>query len=169
MFDNVPCCTEDRTVAENESLDLGDAYAERWEVPLHFLRKGGPPKLVAGKAERSLDGEIRKALKQWQERGITLSNVLAARNSPTAMRELVRRSQGHPYLQLLAAAARVGGDSGQSTLEGWIHAILDKFSDQCCFRLAGTGNLQTFEDVQQARHFRPVPVRVKLRAPTAIS
>jgi len=136
-------------MAENESLDLGGAYAQRWDVPFESVRKGGECKDVARKVESALYSGLRKTLKQLQEFGVSLSDLLSQRNSRQALRRLIRKTQGHQYVQLFDAAVASSGTSEGECLRGWVDAILDKVSDQICHRVAGTENWPTFYDVQE--------------------
>lgn len=136
-------------MAENESLDLGGAYAQRWDAPFRSVRKGASCKDVARAVEKALRSGLRKTLSQLQEYGISLSDLLAQRDSRQTLRQLIRKTQGHQYVQLFAAAAASSGTSAGECLRGWIDAILDKVSDQICHRVTGTENWPTFYDVQQ--------------------
>jgi queuosine biosynthesis protein QueC len=60
-------------MAENESLDLGSSGAQRWSLPLTAFQNGEPCEQIAPKYSKSLIGGLRKALKQFQERGVTLA------------------------------------------------------------------------------------------------
>jgi hypothetical protein len=135
-------------MAENESLDLGGAYAKRWDVPFDAVQKGASGKDVARTIERALYPGLRRALKQLNEYGVTLSDLLAQRHSRHAMQQLIRKTQGHEYVQLFDAAAAATGPSEGQCLRAWIDAILDKVSDQICHRVTGRENWATFYDVQ---------------------
>ena len=74
-------------MAENESLDLGGAYAKRWDVPLDSVRKGAPCNEVARKVETALHSGLRKSLIQWQENGVSLRKA----KSNSACRSSARR------------------------------------------------------------------------------
>ncbi len=64
-------------MAENESLDLGGAYAKRWDVPFGFVSKGASSKEVVRKVESALYSGLRKTVKQLQqEYGVSLSDLL---------------------------------------------------------------------------------------------
>lgn len=136
-------------MAENESLDLGGAYAKRWDIPFESVRKGDSCKDVAKKIEKALYTGVRKSLKQWEEYGTSLAELLRLRASPQAMRGLIRKTHGHHYAQMFAAAVAISGPSEAECLRGWLDAILDKVSDQICLRVAGKENWPTFYDIQE--------------------
>lgn len=136
-------------MAENESLDLGGAYAKRWDVPFDSVRRGASCKDVARKVESALYSGLRKTLKQLEECGVSLSDLLSRRNSRQAVRQLIRKAQGHQYVQLFDAAVASSGTSEGECLRGWVDAIFDKVSDQICHRVAGKENWPTFYDVQK--------------------
>lgn len=130
---------EGHRVAENESLELGGAYAKRWEVPLAFVKKGASSEVVTRKLDHALVAGLRKTLKQLQGYGVTLSDMLAARSSRQALKQLIRKTEGHEYVHLFADATAMASDpSTAECLRGWIDAILDKISDQICHRVAGS-------------------------------
>lgn len=81
-------------MAENESLELGGAYAKRWEVPLAFVKKGASREVVTRKLDHALVAGLRKTLKQLQEYSVTLSDMLAARSSRQALKQLIRKTEG---------------------------------------------------------------------------
>src|SRR5882724_6978294 len=115
-----------QTMAENESLDLGGAYAKRWDVPFDSVRKRGSCDVVARKVERSLCGGLRNAIKQLREYGVSLSDLLAQRHSRQALRQSIRKTQGHHCVELFAAAAAVSAAPERECLRAWIDAIVDK-------------------------------------------
>jgi len=139
-------------MAENESLDLGGAYAKRWDVPFDSVRKGESCRDVARKVESAMYSGLRKSLKQLQEYGVTLADLLAQRNSRQALRQLIRKTQGHHYVELFDAAVASSGTSEGECLRGWVDAIFDKVSDQICHRVAGKENWPTFYDVHSFMH-----------------
>ncbi len=136
-------------MAENESLDLGGAYANRWDAVFASVNKGASTEDVAKKVERALYSGIRKTLKQLQEYGVSLADLLAQRHSGQALRQFVRRTQGHQYVQLFQAAAAASGPTEGECLRSWVDSILDKVMDQICHRVAGTEHWPSFFDVQE--------------------
>ncbi len=89
-------------MAENESLDLGNPYAWRWKSVYEAVRKGQSGEQVAKKAGKKLHEGLRKALKQLAEKGTSLETLLANRDSPSALQQFVKRSEGHDYAVLFA-------------------------------------------------------------------
>jgi len=135
-------------MAENESLDLGGPYARRWDVPFDSVRNGGSCKDATHEVEKALYGGLRKSLKQWNEYGVSLSDLLNQRDSKQGLRNIIRKMQGHQYARLFAAAAASSGPSQRECLRCWVDAILDTMFDQICHRLADKENCPTFYDVQ---------------------
>jgi len=136
-------------MAENESLDLGAAYSKRWDKPFNALLNGAPCDNVAAEMRKSLYGGIKKARTQFREHGAPLADFLAARNSRPQLRQLVRKTEGHRYAQLLESSAHASGPTPEDCLHGWCEAILDCVIDQFCLRAAGNENRPTFFEVKQ--------------------
>ncbi len=136
-------------MAENESLDLGAAYAQRWDKAFQAVRKGEPCDEVAAKVRRALYGGINKARKQFREQGDSLADFLSARGSRPQLRQLVRKTEGHQYAQLLESSAHTSGPTVEDCVHGWVEAILDCVIEQICHRVAGTENWPTFFDVKE--------------------
>jgi hypothetical protein len=137
-------------MAENESLDLGGAYAKRWDAPFAAIQKGASVTDVSRKFEEALGGGLRKALKQMKkDYGVSLTELLEQRQSRPALRQLLQRTYGHLYVQLFVAAAAASGPSQRECLRGWVDAILDRMFDQISHRVAGRENWPTFGDVQE--------------------
>jgi hypothetical protein len=140
-------------MAENESLELGSSYAKRWEAPCTAIQHGEPCEKVASKVSRALCGGLRKALKQIQKRGVTLADLLNARDSRPRLRQLVRQTEGHQYAQLFESAAHASGPTVEECLRGWMEAILDKISDQICLRVVETDQSRTLLAVAKRSRF----------------
>ena len=82
-------------MAENESLDLDSS--PRMRLVLDAFRKGASCQEVSRRLENALIGGLRKALKQFQEKGVTLADLLKSRGCPQRIRQLLRQAQGHDY------------------------------------------------------------------------
>jgi hypothetical protein len=136
-------------MAENESLDLGSSYAQRWNAPFTGVLNGDPAETVAPKVSKAIYGGVRKALKQFLEHGVTLADLLDARNSRPRLRQLVQQTAGHQYGQLFEAAAHASGGAAVDCLRGWLEAILDKACDQICLHVAETDDSRTFFDLKK--------------------
>jgi hypothetical protein len=134
---------------ENESLDLGGSYSQRWDKAFQAIRRGAPCGKVAGQVRNALYGGINKARKQFRERGAPLADFLAARGLRPHLRQLVRKTEGHHYAQLLESAAHASVPDAEQCLRGWVEAIVDRVIDQMCHRVAGTENWPTFFDVKE--------------------
>jgi hypothetical protein len=133
-------------MAENESLDLDSS--PRMRVVFDAILKGASYQEVSSKFENALIGGLRKALKQFQEKGVTLADLLKSRDCPQEFRQLLRKTEGHDYARIFADAATVSGPTETDCLAGWIDAVLDKMTDQICHRVAGTENWPTIDEVQ---------------------
>ncbi len=136
-------------MAENESLDLGSSYAKRWDAAFTAAQNGDPCEKVAPKVSKALYDGVRKALKQFQEHGITLSDLLDARDSRQRLRQLIRQIGGHQYAQLFESAAHASGPTAKDCVQGWVEAILDKVFDQICLRITETDESRTFFDLKE--------------------
>jgi hypothetical protein len=138
-------------MAENESLDLGGAYAKRWDVPFESIRKGASFKDAARKVEGALYSGLRKTLQQLsKDYGVSLQDLLTQRHSPQGLRQLIRKTRGHQYVEFFAAAAMASGPSDGECLRGWVEAMLDRVFDQISHRVTGKDNLPSFFDVEDS-------------------
>lgn len=133
-------------MAENESLDL--STSPRMRVVFDAVRNGSSSIEAATKLEKALIGGLRKALKQFREKGVRLADLLKSRGCPQALRLLLRKVQGHDYARLFAEVAATSGPTEKDCLAGWIDAVLDKVMDQICHRVAGSEHHPTIDDVQ---------------------
>lgn len=123
-------------MAENESLDLGGAYAKRWDVPFESIRKGASCKDAARKVEGALYSGLRKTLQQLlKDYGVSLQDLLTQRHSPHSLHQLIRKTRGHQYVEFFAAASAISGPSDGECLRGWVEAILDRVFDQISHRV----------------------------------
>ncbi|MEX2139679.1 MAG: hypothetical protein WD894_10485 [Pirellulales bacterium] len=135
-------------MAENESLDLGAAYSQRWDKLFSAIRKDASCGEVAAEVRKALYGGVNKARKQFREYGAPLADFLAARASRRQLRQLVRKTEGHEYAQLFESSAHASGAASEDCIRGWMEAILDRVIDQICLRVAGTENWPTIFDVK---------------------
>jgi hypothetical protein len=133
-------------MAENESLDLDSS--PRMRVVFDAFRNGASCPEVSSKLEHALIGGLRKALKQFREKGVTLADLLKSRDCPQVLRQLLRKTQGHDYARLFADAAATSGPTETDCVAGWIDAVLDKVTDQIYHRVAGSEHHPTIDDVQ---------------------
>jgi hypothetical protein len=135
-------------MAENESLDLGSSYAKRWDPAFTAFKNGDPCEKVASKISKALYGGLRKALKQFQEHEVSLSDLLDACGSRQRLHQLVRQLGGHQYAQLLESAAHASGPSAEGRIRGFIGAILDKMFDHFCLLVAEKDDTRNFFDLK---------------------
>src|SRR5437763_16937091 len=113
------------TMAENESLDLGTSYSQRWEATVAAIRGRAPCAAVAARVRKALYGGVNKARKQFRGRGAPLADFLAARGSRQQLRQVVRKTGGHHYAHLLESSAHASGATAKDCLRGWGDAILN--------------------------------------------
>jgi hypothetical protein len=92
---------------------------------------------------------VRKALKQFREHGVTLADLLHARDSRQRLRQLIRQTEGHQYAQLFESAAHASGSTVEDCLRGWVEAVIDKVFDQINLRVTETDDSRTFFDLKQ--------------------
>jgi hypothetical protein len=136
-------------MAENESLDLGASYSQRWQATVAAIRGGAPCGAVAARVRKALYGGINKARTQFREHGAPLVDFLAARGSRPQLRQLVRKNEGHHYAQEFESSAHASGPSAEECLRGWVEGLLDRVIDQICLRVAGTEMYPTFFDAKR--------------------
>ncbi len=136
-------------MAENESLDLGSSGAKRWEASFTAMQSRDPCEKVAPKISKALYSGIRKALKEFQEHGVKLADLLNARHSRQQLHQVVRQTAGHQYAQLFESAAHASGPADKDCLRGWVEAVLDKVFDQICLRVAETDESRTFFELRE--------------------
>ncbi|MCI0738755.1 MAG: hypothetical protein L0Y72_06910 [Gemmataceae bacterium] len=136
-------------MAENESLDLAASHSQRWRASCSAILRKAPLSAVVGKIRKALYGGINKARKQFRNCGVGLGDFLAFQGSRIKLRELVRKTEGHHYSQLLESSAHASAPTAEDGLRGWGEAILDRVFDQVSHRVAGTDNWPTFFDVKK--------------------
>lgn len=137
-------------MAENESLDLGNPGAQRWNQVHDAVRKGQPIEDVAKKVRRKLPAALRKAFKEFAEKGVSFEDFLANRHERRALRGLVRRCQGHEYAHLFleTATAEAGGDD-RHVVAAYLDGIVERVTDQIAQTVAGTPQWPSFPDIRQ--------------------
>ena len=136
-------------MAENESLDLGNPGAQRWNQVHDAVRKGQPVEDVAKKVRRKLPAALRKAFKEFAEKDVSLEDFLANRHDPRALRGFVRKCQGHEYAHLFleTAAAEAGGDD-EHVIAAYLDGIIERVTDQIAQSVAGTSQWPSFHDIR---------------------
>ncbi len=138
-------------MAENESLDLGNPGAQRWKQVHDAVRKGQPVENVANKVERTLPAALRKAFKEFAEKGVSFKEFLANRDDPGALLRLVRKCQGHEYAHLFVetTAAEPASDD-RRLVAAYLDGIIERVTDQIAQTVAGTRQWPSFPDI---RHY----------------
>jgi hypothetical protein len=123
-------------MAENESLDPDNRYGRRWDAVFGAVRRGEPFDKVVQRVRRALYRGLRNALKQFAEYGVTLQMLLENRDSPQALRQFVRKTQGHEYVQHFAdvAAASSLCDT-EGLLQAFVGAIWESVGDRIVLKV----------------------------------
>lgn len=136
-------------MAENESLDLGNPNARRWDAVYDAIRKGQPCEKVAKQVRTKLHQGLRKALKQFAEKGVSLEDLLNHRDSPASLRQFLKKSGGHEYIELFAetALAEKGSDTHQF-LEAFVGGVWETISDQIAQNVINSERWSNFVDVE---------------------
>jgi len=134
-------------VAENESLDLSNA--RRWDEVCNGIRDGMPWEKIAPKVSKKLHDALRKVFKQLAEKGVLFEHLLAARESPGALNQLVKKSGNHPYAVLfwdVCFSERTKEAAG--VLKSFVWAAWETVSDQIEHRLASPAGGRSLVDLQ---------------------
>ncbi len=90
-------------MAENESLDLKSPHAQRWNAVRDAAPKGASCQNVGSVTRAKLYQAIRKVRKQFKKYGVSTADFLAARGKPRALRDLLRKTEGHEFAELLTS------------------------------------------------------------------
>ncbi len=142
-------------MAENESLDLNSPNARRWNVVGDAARKGGSCEHVGSLTRKTILKAIRKVVRQFEGYGVTTADFLAVRDSPSAVKGLLRLTKHHPYAELLVVVIdSYPGAAPTDCLHWWVNAILDKVFDQIGLSLGGSEVFPSFFDTRS--YFREV-------------
>jgi hypothetical protein len=136
-------------MAENESLDLGGPYAQRWNPVANGFKNGDSVDQLCRLVETALRGGLRKVLKQLAEKGVSFAELMRCRHSPTLLKQLLRRLDGHQYARLFESAATASGPTGVDCTRRWIDSILETVMDQIGYQMGGTENWPSAYEVQE--------------------
>ncbi len=140
---------EETAVAENESLDLGSHNARRWDEVYNGIRDGTPWEKVAPKVSKKLHDALRKVFKQLAEKGVPFEQLLAARESPGALNQLVKKSGNHPYAVLFRdVCLSESTKEAAEVLKSFVWAAWETVSDQIEHRLASPAGGRSLVDLQ---------------------
>jgi len=134
-------------MAENESLDLSSPHARRWDAVRDAAGKGAPWERVASLASKKLYDALRRVVKQFKRNNVTVGDFLRVRGAPRMSRDLLRKTQGHPYAEsLISVLNSMPSSSETQCLEGWLRAVSERVFDQIGLKLLGTDHFpSTFE------------------------
>jgi hypothetical protein len=142
-------------MAENESLDLNSHNARRSNVVGDAARNGGSCQHVGSLTRKTFLKAIRKVVREFEGYGVTTADFLAARDSPSAAKGLLRITKHHPYAELLVTVIdSYPGAAPTDCLHRWGNAILDTMFDQIGLSLGGSEVFPSFFDTQS--YFRAV-------------
>jgi hypothetical protein len=146
-----------RSMAENESLDLKSPYAQRWNAVRDAARKGASCQKIAILTRKRLYAALRRVRKQFKEYGVSIADFFASRRSLPALRGLLRKTERHPYAEVLVGVLNSSPTSTEhECLKKWGHAILDMVFDGIGAGLVGTERFPSaFESLtlfRQVRH-----------------
>lgn len=125
-------------MAENESLDLADPGGQRWRHVLDAVRKRKTPEEVAKQIELKLPKALRKAFKEFLEKGVSFEQLLENRNDQKKLQQMARKCGSHEYANLFAETAAIsGGKTDSEMLISYFNGILDRIADQITHEVAG--------------------------------
>lgn len=145
-------------MAENESLDLKSPHAQRWNAVRDAARKGASCQKVGSVTRTKLYEAIRKVRKQFKEYGVSTADFLTARGKPRTLRDLLRKTGGHEFAELLISVLGSNPDAtDRDCLKHWLRGVLDKMFSQIGHEVAGSDRfpslfdtLMFFEEVQDS-------------------
>lgn len=90
------------------------------------VRKGASIQEIMAVTEATLIKAVRKVLVEFQLCGVTTADLLAARDDRKALRNLLRKTKGHAYAELLIGVLDSSpGVSDTECLKRWGDAMLD--------------------------------------------
>lgn len=136
-------------MAENESLDLGSPNARRWDDIFNGIQNGTPWEKVAPKVSKKLHDALRKVFKQLAKKGVPFEQLLAARESPGALNQLVKKTGNHPFAVLFRDVCfSENGTDTVGVLKSFVCGVWETISDQIEHRLASAD--RTLVDLQIA-------------------
>lgn len=125
-------------MAENESLDLADPGGQRWRHVLDAVKKRKSPKDVARQIELKLPKALRKAFKEFTEKGVTFEQLLENRNDQRKLQQLARKCGSHEYANLFAETAAISmGKTNEQLLISYFNGMVDRVADQITHKVAG--------------------------------
>ncbi|MBI3411338.1 MAG: hypothetical protein HY040_23635 [Planctomycetes bacterium] len=125
-------------MAENESLDLGNnRHSSRWDEIYTGIRDGTAWEKIARKVSKKLHDALRKFFKQLAKKGVLFEQLLAARESPGAINELVKKSCNQPFAVLFRdVCLSESTKDTEGVLKAFVWAAWETISDRIEHRLA---------------------------------
>jgi hypothetical protein len=125
-------------VAENESLDLGNnSRSNRWYEIYEGIRNRTAWDKIAATVNKKLHDALRKAFKQLAKKGVPFDQLLAARESPGALNQLIKKTGNHPYAVLFREVCfSEKGKDALDVLNSFVWGTWETISDQIEHRLA---------------------------------
>jgi hypothetical protein len=125
-------------MAENESLDLSDPGGQRWRHVLDAVRKRKTPEEIARQVQLKLPKSLRKAFKEFLEKGVSFEQMLASRSDQKTLQQLARKCGSHEYANLFAETAAISvGKSDYELMTSYLNGVVGRFVDQITHRVVG--------------------------------
>jgi hypothetical protein len=122
-------------MAENESLNPADPKGQKWNAVRRAIAKGEPLEKVVRLARKALYRGLRNTQKQCVEYGINFQMLLENRNSPQVLRQFVKATLGHDYVQLFRDVAVSSAQCDtEALLRAYVGAIWETVADRIVFK-----------------------------------
>jgi hypothetical protein len=136
------------TMAENETLHLGDKRNRRWRLLCEAVCLGMPPEDAAKLAGSCVNQVVKNLLRYDPIRGgpqIPMGDILGALRTPSELARILENCDGHQYAHLLAEER--GAPSSEVALERYFGRVLRNFLDQVAIEAVPSrfGNFARYE------------------------
>lgn len=119
------------------------------------FRKEGTEAETLAVTRATLRRAMRKVLVEFQLYGVTTADFLDARDNPKELRNLLRKTKGHPYAELLIGVLDSSpGSPKTECLKSWGDAFVDTVFGQIRHSLPDTGCFPNL--FESGRRFRDV-------------
>lgn len=123
---------------ENESLDLREPGGQRWKYFLAAVRDKKPIEDVVRQLELKLPKALSKAIKEFMEKGVRISDFLASRNDAKKLKELVKSCNGHEYAKLLTdTCAAFPNNTELDLVKQYLNSIVNRFEARVRLEVLG--------------------------------
>lgn len=152
------------TMAENETLDLGDRRNRRWRHLRDGVLSGAGADEIAERAARCVENVMKRILRYDPIRGgpeYPLSDLLnAMEKGPAAVNQVLDHCDGHQYAHLLAEESGEGGS--EAVLTRHFERVVGNFMDQIGVD-ATPERFGSFREFQEFRRQVEAEVRPRLQ------